>query len=178
MEYNETMFLKWGNDVRVHSTAIINHPEMISIGNHVSIDIGVYIATQVDMGNWIHIAPYVCVIGGEDSLLTMEDFAAISAGAKAICASDDFTRGLLAPFVPIRYRQVKGAPIHFKKFSALGANSIIMPGVTLAEGSTVGALSVVTKDTEPWGVYVGSPAKRVGTRDRELILKGADELQG
>jgi len=51
-----------------------------------------------------------------------------------------------------------------------------MPGITLAEGSVVGAGSVLTKDTEPWTVYVGSPAKPVSIRDPELALKGAKSL--
>ena len=51
-----------------------------------------------------------------------------------------------------------------------------MPGITLAEGSVVGANSVLTRDTEPWGIYAGSPAKRIRDRDYELILKGAREL--
>jgi galactoside O-acetyltransferase len=51
-----------------------------------------------------------------------------------------------------------------------------MPGITLAEGSVVGSNSVLTKDTEPWTIYVGSPAKPVGKRDKEIILKNAKEL--
>ena len=35
---------------------------------------------------------------------------------------------------------------------------------------------VLTKDTEPWTIYVGSPAKPVGKRDKEIILKNAKEL--
>jgi maltose O-acetyltransferase len=34
---------------------------------------------------------------------------------------------------------------------------IVLPGVTIGEGSTIGVNSVVTKDTEQ-GVYVGTPA--------------------
>ena len=40
----------------------------------------------------------------------------------------------------------------------------------------VGAGSVVTKDTEPWGIYLGSPAKLIGQRDKTSVLKGAKEL--
>ena len=46
-----------------------------------------------------------------------------------------------------------------------------MPGVTLGEGSVVGAGSVITKDTKPWTVYVGSPAKEVGERDKSKIIE-------
>jgi putative colanic acid biosynthesis acetyltransferase WcaF len=46
----------------------------------------------------------------------------------------------------------------------------------LAEGSVVGANSLVTKSTEPWTVYVGSPAKPIRIRDKESVLKFALEL--
>ena len=35
----------------------------------------------------------------------------------------------------------------------------ILPGVTIGEGSIIGALSVVTKDIPPFSIAVGSPAK-------------------
>jgi galactoside O-acetyltransferase len=51
-----------------------------------------------------------------------------------------------------------------------------MPGVTLAEGSVAGSNSVITKDTEPWTIYVGSPAKPIKIRKKETILKNAKKL--
>jgi acetyltransferase-like isoleucine patch superfamily enzyme len=44
-----------------------------------------------------------------------------------------------------------------------------MPGVVLSEGTSVGAMSLVLKSTEPWGVYVGNPAKRLKDRKRDLL---------
>ena len=43
----------------------------------------------------------------------------------------------------------------------LGARATIMPGVTIGEGTIIGAGAVVTKDCEPGAVYVGVPARRV-----------------
>jgi galactoside O-acetyltransferase len=42
----------------------------------------------------------------------------------------------------------------------------ILPNVTIGEGAVVGANSLVGGDLEPWGIYVGSPAKKVGERQR------------
>jgi len=47
----------------------------------------------------------------------------------------------------------------------LGANCIVMPGVTIGEGAVVGASSLVTKDLEPWTIYVGTPCKPIGKRE-------------
>ncbi|MFZ4798391.1 MAG: acyltransferase [Bacteroidia bacterium] len=41
----------------------------------------------------------------------------------------------------------------------IGANSVILPGVTIGEGVVVGAGSVVTKDIPPYAIVVGNPAK-------------------
>ena len=47
----------------------------------------------------------------------------------------------------------------------IGARCIIMP-VKIGEGCVIGAGSFVNKDCEPWGIYVGSPARRIGERPR------------
>lgn len=46
----------------------------------------------------------------------------------------------------------------------IGANSTILPGVSIGEGSIVGAGSVVTRDVPPFSVVVGSPARVVRSR--------------
>lgn len=45
----------------------------------------------------------------------------------------------------------------------IGANTTILPGVKISKGCIVGANSLVTISTEPNGLYIGSPAKRVKT---------------
>lgn len=172
----ELIFKKQGIDLYVDETSRIKHPGHIEVGDHVAIDIGAYISTSASIGDYVHIAPYVCVIGGVDSKLVMGDFSGISAGSKIICGGDDFTQGLMNPQVPIKYRSPKITTVTFERFTCVGVNSIVMPGVTLREGSVVGSNSVLTKDTEPWTIYVGSPARPVKIRDRELILMYAKEL--
>jgi maltose O-acetyltransferase len=49
--------------------------------------------------------------------------------------------------------------------SWLGAHVVVLAGVTIAPGCVIGAGAVVTKDTEPNGVYVGVPAKRIRDLD-------------
>jgi maltose O-acetyltransferase len=52
----------------------------------------------------------------------------------------------------------KSAPVVIGNGCWIGARAIILPGVTIGEGSIVGAGAVVTKDCEPNSLYAGSPA--------------------
>lgn len=54
---------------------------------------------------------------------------------------------------------VNSAPIQIKKGAFIGANSLILKGVTIGEKSIVGAGSVVTKSIPPREVWAGNPAK-------------------
>ena len=165
-----------GEDVRISDLAHIPRPELMEVGNHVAIDMWTYISTQLVLGDYIHIAPSVSIIGGAIASLTMEDFTNIGSGSRIVCASDDFLQGLISPVVPIEHRTVINKPVVFKRFSTLGVNCTVLPGVTLGEGCIVGANSLVTKDTEPWMVYAGSPAKPIKVRDKERILESVREL--
>lgn len=57
----------------------------------------------------------------------------------------------------------------------LGRNAMVLNGVTIGDGCIIGAGAVVTRDCEPFGVYVGNPAKcvrmRFGKEERERLLK-------
>ncbi|MBV9469624.1 MAG: acyltransferase [Abitibacteriaceae bacterium] len=46
----------------------------------------------------------------------------------------------------------------------LGANCTVLDGVCIEQGCVVGAGAVVTKSTEPMGIYVGVPARKVKSR--------------
>ena len=62
-------------------------------------------------------------------------------------------------------------PIHLKKGCQIGMGSIIMPGVTIGEGSIIGARSVVTRDIPDWCVAAGSPCKVI----REIPERSQDD---
>ena len=168
-----------GNDVHIGSNVAIRRPQLVNIGNHVAIDTGAYITTAAEIADYVHIGPYVTVIGGERALLVMGNFTNLAAGCRVICGSDHFQgEGLIGPAsLPEQYKdRMKLAPVILKNFANVGTNVVIMPGVTLAEGSVIGACSLVTKSTEPWTIYVGTPAKPMKSRPREKMLRYATEL--
>jgi galactoside O-acetyltransferase len=171
-------FKKIGDDVFISDLVIIKKPHLCEIGSHNAIDNGVVISTQLIMGDYIHIAPYVVVIGGEESKLILEDFSFVASGTKIVCGSEDYTGdGLVGPTIPKELRSIRYTTVKFEKYAGCGVNCSIMPGVTLAEGSILGANSLLTKDTEPWTIYVGIPAKPVKIRNKEKIIKYAKILK-
>lgn len=54
---------------------------------------------------------------------------------------------------------MKEGPIHICRNAHIGSRAVIMPGITVGEGSTVAAGAVVTKDVPPFCVVAGVPAK-------------------
>ena len=60
-----------------------------------------------------------------------------------------------------RAKETIGLPIIIEDGCWIGANVVIMPGVTIKKGCVIGATALVTKDTEPNGLYVGKPAHKI-----------------
>ncbi|WP_278560609.1 acyltransferase [Phocaeicola plebeius] len=60
------------------------------------------------------------------------------------------------------------APIIIEDNVWIGLNATILQGVTIREGCIIAAGSIVTKETEPYGVYAGIPAKKISTRNKNI----------
>lgn len=170
--------LNCGEDTYISSRAEIKRPHLVEIGNHVAIDSGVYITTAAKIGDYVHISPHVTCVGGATAEVIIEGFNTISAGARLICLGDEHLgEGLVGPLIPEKYKdKLLGGFIHVEKFASIATNAIVMPGVTIKEGSVVGAGAIVTRDTEPWTIYLGAPARAFKLRPSEKILRFAKEM--
>lgn len=65
---------------------------------------------------------------------------------------------------PVFQRPTEPLPIVIEDDVWIGANAVIMPGVTLKKGTVVGAGAIVTKNTEEYSVVAGVPAKVIRYR--------------
>lgn len=170
--------MKKGIDVYINEFTSITRPELVTIGNHVGIDFGFVCTTGLMIGDYVHISPHVSVIGGKKTSLIVEDFCFISTGSRMICGSERFQgEGLIGPLIPEKYQDDQILkPIILKRFSGVCANSVVMPGVVMSEGSVLGANSFLKESTEPWTIYAGSPARPIKQRKKEKMYLYAKEM--
>lgn len=170
--------MKIGNDVIIDSDIFIKQQQYCIIGNHVAIDKGFYCTSKIDIGNYVHIGPYVTMIGGIDSYFSCNGFNNIMAGARIVCGSDRFDgSGLFGAMIP---KELKGTqiikPVIMEEFSNVGTNAIVLPGSILRKGVLLTAGSLLIGDTEEWGVYKGNPATLIKKIDGARIIESAKKL--
>jgi len=150
-----------------------------TLGDHIAIDKGVYSTVNITIGDYVHIGPYVTIIGGNKSSFTAKGFNNIMTGVRIICGSDRFdSSGLFGAMIP---EELKGTqiiePVIMEEFSNIGTNAIVLPGSILRRGVLLSAGSLLIGDTEEWGVYKGNPAVLVNKIDPTTILNNANKLK-
>jgi len=162
-------FKSIGKNVKISNKASIYDCEQIEIGNNSRIDDFCIISGKVVVGNNVHITS-MCLIAGGKKGIVIEDFVTIAYGVKIFTQSDDYGGETMTnSTVPSVYKNEKKKEVVLKKHSIVGSSSIIFPGVTLNEGTSIGAMSLVINSTEPWGVYVGVPVSRIKDRSKKLL---------
>jgi acetyltransferase-like isoleucine patch superfamily enzyme len=144
-----------------------------------------YIGTMFDIGPEGHVAvgDYTLVNGARiicDSEIEIGDYGLISWNVVLMdsyrLSPDVATRRLeLETAAKSSSRILEGGskprPIHIGRNVWIGFDSCILPGVTIGEGSIVGARSVVFEDVPPFTVVVGNPARPVRHLSHEQSQK-------
>lgn len=178
IELRSIGFKALGNNVKISDKASIYNPEQIEIGNNSRIDDFCVISGKVKIGQYVHIAPFCLVAGGEMGI-QLDDFSGLAYQVQVFSQSDDYSgRTMTNPTIPAKYKNEIKKSVHIAKHVIIGAGSIIFPGVKLSEGCSVGAMSLVNKTTAAWGIYVGNPAKRVKERKQNLLDLEVEFLRG
>lgn len=151
----EGSFVCWG--------ATLNTPYggYISIGKKTEIRKGAIVLSyggNIEIGDNCSINPY-CVIYGVGGL-TIGNGVRIGTHTTIIPSNHRFDN--CDQFI---YEQgITSFGIAIKDDVWIGAGVVVLDGVTIAKGCVIGANAVVTKSTEPYGVYVGVPAKLIKKR--------------
>lgn len=172
-ELKQFKFRSIGKNVFIKKNVGMFFIENISIGNNVRIDDNVIIVASkknspVKIGNYIHIASN-CYLAGSDGI-DMMDFTTLAPGVLIFSGSDDYSgKKLTNPMVGNPYVGGKSGKVTLCKHVIIGAGSVVLPDVIIKQGSSVGALSLVNKDLNPWGVYSGIPAKKIKSRYKDVL---------
>jgi galactoside O-acetyltransferase len=172
-ELKQFKFRSIGKNVFIKKNVGMFFIENISIGNNVRIDDNVIIVASkknspVKIGNYIHIASN-CYLAGSDGI-DMMDFTTLAPGVLIFSGSDDYSgKKLTNPMVGNPYVGGKSGKVTLCKHVIIGAGSVVLPDVTIKQGSSVGALSLVNKDLNPWGVYSGIPVKKIKSRYKDVL---------
>lgn len=109
------------------------------------------------VGKDVFVGDSVKIDSGHSDLITIEDGVSIAGGTRLLCHQRDFSDYCVGDeYLTLGYIL---KPIVLKKGCLIGMESFVMPGVTVGEGSIVGAGSLVTKDIPAWTIAAGRPAK-------------------
>ncbi|RIJ17152.1 acyltransferase [Henriciella mobilis] len=156
--------------------------EHIQLGSNTRIDGPTVIVAGkagVSIGNYVHIGGG-CHLAGRDGI-SMADFSGLSQGVRIYSVTDNYAGGSFTnPTVPAAHLKLISGPVRLEKHVIIGAGSVILPSVTVGEGASVGALSLVNRSLEAWTVNSGVPARKLkarividpdGSIERELLAK-------
>ena len=164
-------FKNVGENVQIAKNSTIIGLANISLGDNVRIDGEVTLICEsgyLKIGSYVHIAGgcHLSCAGG----IELSDFSGLSQGVRIYSSSDDYSgKSLTNPTVPKEYLNSTVKPVLIGRHVIIGSGSIVLPGVTIGNGSSVGALTLVARSLEEWGVYIGSPAKKIKTRKKDLL---------
>jgi acetyltransferase-like isoleucine patch superfamily enzyme len=144
--------VKIGNNFRSgHNVLIREHSEIgdnVLVGTSSVIDGDCKIGNNVSIQTGVYITRYT----------TIED--GVFLGPFCVTTNDKY----------MKYGVTLKGPL-IKQGARIGANSTIMPGITIGKGAIVGAGGVVTKDVPQYKVVTGVPARVVKDAPREEVVQ-------
>lgn len=164
-------FAHVGRNVKISDRASFYGISRISIGDNTRIDDFCVLSAGeggIHVGRNVHIAVFSSLMGG--GAIYLEDFSNISSRVAVYSSNDDYSGEFMTnPTVPSEFTGVVHAPVRIGRHVIIGSGSVILPGVTLEDGVAIGALSLVRKDCEAFGIFGGVPARRIGVRRQKLL---------
>lgn len=169
-------FKSIGKNVLISKKCSIYNSKYIEIGNNVRIDDFCILSGKIKLGNYIHISAYTALYGGFTGI-EMMDFSGISSRCVVYAESDDYVHGYLTnPMVPDKYRNLIKGKVTLEKHVLIGTGSTILPNVTIHEGASIGAMSLVNKNIPKWTVNIGIPCKKLKNRNKKILVKEKEFL--
>lgn len=167
----DTSRLKYrGSNVIIGKTVRIRFPELVELHDNVIIDDFTFISTGLIMHSNTAIEAGCVLMGGKDYKITMGEHSAVAPNSSLLCSSSDFYKSMVIVHEQTNYHFFVTGNITISPHVIIGANSVILPNITIDTGARIGANSVVNKNLDEWILYAGSPVKKIGLVEKDLIL--------
>jgi len=168
----EEMGFKYiGENVLISDKCSIYNTKNISIGSNTRIDDFCILSAGdggIEIGEYVHIACFTSLIG--KSKITMKDYSGLSSRVSVYSSSDNYDgEWMTNPCLPNTVTNTIHKEVIIGKHVVIGSNSVVLPGVNLCDGSSVGAMSLVNKSIEGPYVCVGIPAKKIKDRKSNIF---------
>jgi galactoside O-acetyltransferase len=164
-------FAYLGENVLISDKCSIYNPSKIKIASNVRVDDFCILSAGnggIEIGNNVHIACYVSIIGSES--IKIGNYVGISSKTAVYSSSDDYSGNFLTgPTILDKYKNVDNRPVIFEDHVLLGALCLVLPGVTIKEGAAIGSFSFISKNVEPWGMYAGNPLRFLKERSKKML---------
>lgn len=164
-------FKSVGSNVRLSKLASFYGCEYIELGDNCRVDDFCIISSGKEgivIGKYVHIACFSLLIG--KARIEMKDFSGLSSRVSVYSSSDDYSGNYLTnPTVPEEFTNVYHKPVLIGEHVIVGSNTTILPGVTLGDGSAIGAHSLVKNDILPGKIAHGVPAKIYSDRGDRIF---------
>lgn len=171
--------MKNNNDYFVHDRALC---ESKKIGNGTRVWAFAHILPNARLGSECNVCDHVFI----ENDVVIGNRVTIKCGVQVwdgIEIEDDVFIGPNVTFTNDRFPRSKVYPDKFSRTvirqgASLGANSTILPGITIGSKAMIGAGAVVTRSVPPNAIVVGNPAKIIGYVDtKQLDAKKEDETK-
>ncbi|MBC8551134.1 MAG: hypothetical protein H8D23_15930 [Candidatus Brocadiales bacterium] len=165
-----------GENVYIGHNTIFTNPANVHLGDNVRIDPFCLITTALEVDSYAQICSHAVLGGGAQHKITLGKWNFIGYGSKLFCASEDYS----GDFGPVNEfwgdNKIFRGDITFQDYAGIASDVMVLPGVTLPEGCTIGAKSFVYTKNElySWSVMLGNPLKYHKSRNKENIIKFAN----
>lgn len=156
-----------GVDVRIYPLAKIAFPHVVDLGDYCRIRDFVFIfaGKGVKIGQYTDMQPHTVIWGGGEAIIGNR--VSVGVGTVLLTAGYSYAKGLkMVDGLPEGSTKTLYGKLVIQDDAYIGANCTLMPDITVGEGALIGASSFVNKDVEAWGIYFGSPARKIGRRKK------------
>ena len=134
---------------------------------------GAYAITcsRISLGRRVVLRPGTMLFADDHAGITIEDDVMLGSGVQVYVGNHRFS-DVSVPIIDQGHRPSKAVVL--ERGCWIGANAIILPGVTIGGNAVVGAGSVVTRSIEPRVLAAGNPARVIRPLDIPTASTHAD----